>query len=72
MSDVIEKQQVIFSVEPNEDGTVEIGIEYEPALAGVSSKEYAGFTERDCELQGYAKYISSRVMESLKHEQQEG
>lgn len=63
----IEKQQVIFFVEPNEDGTVEIGIEYEPAIAGVSSKEYAEFTERDCELQGYAKYISSKVVEALQN-----
>lgn len=66
MSNKITTQQVICSLTPLEDGTINIGITFEPGIAGTDDIAKKDYTEQDQHMQGYAAHIAASIMDALK------
>ena len=61
-----EKQQIIFDIEATNDGMLNIKFNFEPALAGPSSKEIEQMSETQKTLQNYAAHIAEKIMQVMK------
>lgn len=66
ISDSSKEQKVVFSISENSDGSHDIKLAFEPAIAGENSEEFENMTDSQRSLQLGACHISSYVMNALK------
>lgn len=59
------EQKVIFKIKNNEDGTQNIGITFDPELAGENTDEFLNMTDEEKELQCAGAHVAGYVMSSL-------
>ena len=62
----ITTQQVICTLTPADDGSINIGITFEPGISGTDDIAKKDYTEQDKNIQNYAAHIAASIMDALQ------